>query len=89
MEPVKVPGSEKVWPAELVLIALGFIGPEDTLPDELNLRRDGKTNVLAEFGKFETSTEKVFVAGDMRMGQSLVVWAIQEGKLAPARWINT
>ncbi len=82
MEPVKVPGSERVWPSDLVLVALGFVGPEDSLPEEFKLSRDEKSNVQAEFGVFETSTEKVFAAGDMRRGQSLIAWAIQEGKLA-------
>ncbi|NMC28434.1 MAG: glutamate synthase subunit beta [Syntrophomonadaceae bacterium] len=82
LEPRDVPGSEKQWPADLVLLALGFMGPEDTLPDALQLSRDEKNNVRAGYGSFETSHDKVFAAGDMRRGQSLVVWAIQEGKLA-------
>jgi len=82
LEPMEVPGSEKVWPADLVLLALGFVGPEDKLPEALQLNRDERSNVQAEYGVFETSADKVFVAGDMRMGQSLIVWAIQEGKLA-------
>ncbi len=82
MQPVEIPGTEKVWPADLVLLALGFNGPEDILPEELKLDRDANGNVQADFGKFETNVDKVFVAGDMRRGQSLVVWAIQEGKLA-------
>lgn len=80
--PVEVPGSEKVWKADLVLLAMGFLGPEDTLPNELKLTRDARSNVKAEFEVFETNVEKVFAAGDMRRGQSLVVWALQEGKLA-------
>lgn len=82
MVPQEVPGSEKVWKADLVLLAMGFLGPEDTIPNELKLDRDSRSNVLAEYGVFETNVEKVFAAGDMRRGQSLVVWAIQEGKLA-------
>jgi glutamate synthase (NADPH/NADH) small chain len=82
LEPVDVASTEKVWPADLVLLALGFVGPEDTIPAELKLKRDERSNVQAEFGDFETSMDKVFVAGDMRRGQSLIVWAIQEGKLA-------
>lgn len=82
MVPQEVPGSEKVWKADLVLLAMGFLGPEDTIPNELKLDRDSRSNVLAEYGVFETNMEKVFAAGDMRRGQSLVVWAIQEGKLA-------
>jgi len=79
--PQEVPGSEKVWKADLVLLAMGFLGPEDTIPSELMLERDSRSNVKAEYEVFETNVEKVFTAGDMRRGQSLVVWAIQEGKL--------
>lgn len=80
--PQEVPGSAKVWKADLVLLAMGFIGPEDTIVDELNLERDSRSNIKAEYEVFETNVEKVFTAGDMRRGQSLVAWAIQEGKLA-------
>lgn len=79
--PQEVSGSEKVWKADLVLLAMGFLGPEDTISNELNLNRDGRSNVKADYEVFETNVEKVFAAGDMRRGQSLVVWAIQEGKL--------
>ncbi|WP_088185893.1 glutamate synthase subunit beta [Desulfosporosinus sp. FKA] len=82
MVPQEVPGSEKVWKADIVLLAMGFLGPEDTIPAELKLERDSRSNVKAEYEIFETNVEKVFVAGDMRRGQSLIVWAIQEGKLA-------
>lgn len=80
--PQEVPGSEKVWQADIVLLAMGFLGPEDTILDELNLAKDPRSNVKAEYEVFETNVDKVFAAGDMRRGQSLVVWAIQEGKLA-------
>ncbi|MHB8061644.1 MAG: glutamate synthase subunit beta [Ruminiclostridium sp.] len=80
--PQEVPGSEQVWKADIVLLAMGFLGPEDTIPNELKLERDPRSNVKAEYEVFETNVEKVFTAGDMRRGQSLVVWAIQEGKLA-------
>ena len=80
--PQEVPGSEKVWKADLVLLAMGFMGPEDTIPDELKLKKDAMYNVKAEYEVFETNVEKVFTAGDMRRGQSLIVWALQEGKLA-------
>ncbi|HZK85264.1 MAG TPA: glutamate synthase subunit beta [Desulfosporosinus sp.] len=79
--PQEVSGSEKVWKADLVLLAMGFLGPEDTIPSELKLERDFRSNVQADYEVFETNVEKVFAAGDMRRGQSLVVWAIQEGKL--------
>ncbi|HCX65321.1 MAG TPA: glutamate synthase [Eubacteriaceae bacterium] len=82
--PVEIEGSEKIWKADLVLLAMGFLGPEDTIPEELGLNRDERSNVKAKYENFETNVEKVFVAGDMRRGQSLVVWAIQEGKKAAA-----
>ncbi len=80
--PKEIRGSERVWKADLILLAMGFLGPEDTIPAELKLERDARSNVKAEYEQFETNLDKVFVAGDMRRGQSLVVWAIQEGKLA-------
>ncbi|MBX2998401.1 MAG: glutamate synthase subunit beta [Caldilineaceae bacterium] len=80
--PVDVPGTEKVWPAQLVLLALGFLGPEDRIIEELALERDPRSNVKADYGKFATSVKGVFSAGDMRRGQSLVVWAINEGRAA-------
>ncbi|MBC2723810.1 glutamate synthase subunit beta [Desulfosporosinus sp.] len=82
MLPQEVPGSEKVWQADLVLLAMGFLGPEDTLVNELKLERDSRSNVKAEYELFRTNVDKVFTAGDMRRGQSLIVWAVQEGKLA-------
>ncbi|MGB7594962.1 MAG: FAD-dependent oxidoreductase, partial [Erysipelotrichaceae bacterium] len=78
----EIPGSEQIWQADLVLLAMGFLGPEDTIAKELNLNRDNRSNYLSEYEVFTTNVEKVFTAGDMRRGQSLVVWAIQEGKLA-------
>jgi len=81
MIPQEVPGTEKVWKADLVLLAMGFLGPEDTIPQELKLERDPRSNVKAEYEVFKTNVDKVFAAGDMRRGQSLVVWALQEGKL--------
>jgi glutamate synthase (NADPH/NADH) small chain len=80
--PVEIPGTEKVWPAQLVLLALGFLGPEDRIIEELALERDARSNVKADYGKFATSVDGVFSAGDMRRGQSLVVWAINEGRAA-------
>ncbi len=78
--PREIPGSEKVWPAQLVLIAMGFLGPEDTLLEKLGVERDSRSNAKAEYGDFATSVPGVFTAGDMRRGQSLVVWAINEGR---------
>jgi glutamate synthase (NADPH) small chain len=77
---VEIPGTEKVWPAQLVLLAMGFLGPEDTIIQELALERDPRSNVKADEGRYATSLEGVFSAGDMRRGQSLVVWAIKEGR---------
>lgn len=78
--PKKVEGSERVLEAELVLLAMGFLGPEAPIVEELELAQDGRSNILAEYGKFTTSVEGVFAAGDVRRGQSLVVWAINEGR---------
>ena len=78
--PQDVPGSERVIPAQLVLLAMGFLGPEETLLSALNVERDTRGNVRAEYGKYATSIPGVFSAGDMRRGQSLVVWAIHEGR---------
>lgn len=76
----EVPGSEKVFPAQLVLLAMGFLGPEDQLLAKLGVERDSRTNVKAEHGKYATNLPGVFAAGDMRRGQSLIVWAINEGR---------
>ncbi|MCZ6872961.1 MAG: glutamate synthase subunit beta [bacterium] len=78
--PRKIPETEKVWPADLVLLALGFLGPQDTIIEQLSLERDERSNVNAQHEKYVTSVEGVFAAGDMRRGQSLVVWAINEGR---------
>ncbi|MFW6309020.1 MAG: glutamate synthase subunit beta [bacterium] len=80
--PVKIPGTEKVWSAQQVLLAMGFLGPEETLARELNLEQDQRSNIKAEYGEFKTDREGIFVAGDMRRGQSLVVNAIDEGRCA-------
>ncbi|ACF14618.1 glutamate synthase, NADH/NADPH, small subunit [Chloroherpeton thalassium ATCC 35110] len=77
-----IPGTEKIYEVDLVLLAMGFIGPEDVLLESLGVERDGRTNAKAEYGKFATSVPGVFAAGDMRRGQSLVVWAINEGRAA-------
>jgi glutamate synthase (NADPH/NADH) small chain len=80
MAPREIPGTEKVFPAQLVLLALGFLGPEDMLLGQLGVERDERSNVKAAYGSFATSIPGVFSAGDMRRGQSLVVWAINEGR---------
>jgi len=78
--PKKVDGSERILKAELVLLAMGFLGPEATIAEDLGLDLDARSNVKAEYGEFETNVEGVFAAGDMRRGQSLIVWAINEGR---------
>ena len=78
--PKNVPGSEKAIPAELVLLAMGFLGPEQPLLEALNLERDARSNAKAEFEKYTTNVKGVFVCGDCRRGQSLVVWAFNEGR---------
>ena len=78
--PHEVSGTLQTHLAQLVLLAMGFLGPEDTLLDGLAAERDARSNVKAEYGKFATSIPGVFAAGDMRRGQSLVVWAINEGR---------
>ncbi|MFV1966064.1 MAG: FAD-dependent oxidoreductase, partial [Pirellulaceae bacterium] len=76
----EIPGSEKTWNADLILLATGFLGPEQTLSRMLDLEHDRRGNYEAEHGKFVTDFPDVFVAGDCRRGQSLVVWAINEGR---------
>lgn len=78
--PQPVPGTESVVPAQLVLLAMGFLGPEQFLLDQLGLERDPRSNIKAEHGVYTTSLPGVFAAGDCRRGQSLVVWAINEGR---------
>jgi glutamate synthase (NADPH/NADH) small chain len=80
MIPREIPGSERVFPAQLVLFAMGFRGPENPLLDALGIERDQRTNAKADYGKFATNVPGIFAAGDMRRGQSLVVWAINEGR---------
>ena len=65
--PREVPGTEKVRPAQLVLLAMGFVGPEQTLLEKLGVERDPRTNVRAEHGKFATTVRGVFAAGDCRL----------------------
>jgi glutamate synthase (NADPH/NADH) small chain len=78
--PQEIPGSQKSLPAELVLLAMGFLGPEDKLLQDLGVERDERSNVRAEHGRYATNVKGVFTAGDMRRGQSLIVWAINEGR---------
>jgi glutamate synthase (NADPH) small chain len=78
--PKHMPGSEQVLPAQLVLLAMGFLGPEQPLLDALGIERDARSNVKADYDKYTTSIPGVFAAGDCRRGQSLVVWAFNEGR---------
>ena len=78
--PKKVEGTDRVIDADLVLLAMGFLGPENTIVEELGLEQDARSNVKAEHGRFTTNIDNVFAAGDMRRGQSLIVWAINEGR---------
>jgi len=78
--PVEVPGTEQQRPAQLALLAMGFLGPEQPLLADLGIECDPRSNVRAEHGRFATNMTGVFAAGDCRRGQSLVVWAINEGR---------
>ena len=78
--PKNIPGTAREVPAQLVLLAMGFLGPEQPLLDALGVGRDARTNVQAAYGEYQTSIPKVFAAGDCRRGQSLVVWAFNEGR---------
>jgi glutamate synthase (NADPH/NADH) small chain len=78
--PRELPGTERVLPAQLVLLAMGFLGPESALLKQFGVETDARTNVRAPYGKYNTSVPGIFAAGDCRRGQSLVVWAIQEGR---------
>ncbi|HQX46155.1 MAG TPA: glutamate synthase subunit beta [Steroidobacteraceae bacterium] len=78
--PTEIPGTERTLPAQLVLLAMGFLGPEASVLRDLGIECDARTNIKAEHGRFVTSVEGVFAAGDCRRGQSLVVWAINEGR---------
>jgi glutamate synthase (NADPH/NADH) small chain len=78
--PKEVPGTEQMRPAQLVLLAMGFLGPEQPLLEALSVDRDARSNAKAEFEKYSTNIKGVFAAGDCRRGQSLVVWAFNEGR---------
>jgi glutamate synthase (NADPH) small chain len=78
--PKRVPGTEKILRADLVLLAMGFVGPEETVLADLGVERDARSNAKAEYGDFSTNVPGVFAGGDCRRGQSLVVWAINEGR---------
>ncbi len=78
--PQDVPGTARVVPAQLVLLAMGFLGPEQPLLEQLGVERDPRSNIKAEHGNYTTSLPGIFAAGDCRRGQSLVVWAFNEGR---------
>ncbi|MEZ5498198.1 MAG: glutamate synthase subunit beta [Steroidobacteraceae bacterium] len=82
LQPAAVAGSERRQPAQLVLLAMGFTGPESGLPSDLGLETDERSNLRADYGVYATNVKGVFAAGDCRRGQSLVVWAIHEGRQA-------
>ncbi|MGI9328258.1 MAG: glutamate synthase subunit beta [Pseudomonadales bacterium] len=77
-----VPGTERSWPCDLALLALGFLGPEHEVSEPLDLEYDARSNYAADYGVYQTNVAKVFTAGDCRRGQSLVVRAINEGREA-------
>ncbi|MCF7980976.1 MAG: glutamate synthase subunit beta [Pseudomonadales bacterium] len=76
----EIPGSEKVWEADLILLAMGFLGPEHQVIEGLGVELDPRSNYKAEYDQFSTSVPGIFAAGDCRRGQSLVVWGINEGR---------
>ena len=78
----EVLNSEKIWDCDLVLLALGFTGAEKTLADQFGLDMDFRTNIKAKTKDYVTNVPGIFAAGDMRRGQSLIVWAISEGRQA-------
>ena len=80
--PTPIEGTERVWAFDRVFLALGFRGPEHYASEPLALDLDSRTNYLADKGRYKTSVEGVFAAGDCRRGQSLIVWAINEGREA-------
>jgi len=76
----EIAGSEQEWPAELVFLAMGFLGPENPVASQLGIELDSRTNYKADHGRYVTNQPGIFAAGDCRRGQSLVVWAINEGR---------
>jgi len=78
--PKEIPGTEKIVPCQLALLAMGFLGPEDQLLQQLAIERDERSNAKAQYDAYTTSVKGVFAAGDCRRGQSLVVWAFNEGR---------
>jgi len=88
----EVPGSEHFFPAQLVFLALGFLGPETQVTKALGVKQDGRSNVETPKKGYATSVKGIFAAGDCRRGQSLIVWGINEGRGAAAEiddWLMT
>lgn len=81
----EIEGSDEVIEADLIFLAMGFLGPEQNIADKLGLEKDARSNFKAEYGIYATNLQGVFAAGDCRRGQSLVVWAIAEGRQAAAK----
>ncbi len=79
---IELPNTEKEWDCDLVLLALGFTGSENTLAEQFGLEMDFRTNIKASTSDYATNVNGIFAAGDMRRGQSLIVWAISEGRQA-------
>ena len=78
----RVEGTEVEFECDLVFLALGFLGPEQILAEQLGVETDPRSNFKADYGRYNTSIPGVFAAGDCRRGQSLIVWAINEGREA-------
>ena len=78
--PQETDGTLRTINAQLILLAMGFLGPEQKIIDQFKLETDPRSNVKAEHEVYTTNVDGVFAAGDMRRGQSLVVWAINEGR---------
>jgi len=84
----EITGTEKTWDAQLVLLSMGFVSPEHYLSEDAKIDLDERGNYKAEYGEYSTSKLGIFTAGDCRRGQSLVVWAINEGR-GVAKSVNT
>ena len=78
----EIPDTEQILDADIVLIAAGFLGNQKYITNAFKVELNARTNVKTEDGKYKTNADKIFVTGDMHRGQSLVVWAIREGREA-------
>ncbi|KAG1239472.1 hypothetical protein G6F68_018603 [Rhizopus microsporus] len=76
----EIEGSEEFFEADLVLLSMGFLGPEEAIVKQLQLKQDGRSNIETGKGKYSTTIPGVYAAGDCRRGQSLIVWGINEGR---------